>query len=426
MVAPVVPRVALVLAGGGARGAYEVGVLLHLVQEVARDVGPLPIRILSGTSVGAINACAFAAGLDDPVASASRLAQHWLDLRVTDVVQPSSRDAIGLVRTLVGRPSNSIPPPGERRGGLLDIRGLERIVRLAIPFDRIGAHQRSGLLDAVTVSATHVASGKTVVFVDRDGGPLPPWTPDATVVPRSVEIGPDHVLASAAIPFVFPAVSVDDEMFCDGGLRQNIPLSPARRLGASGLLAVNPRHVPSTMPSEPVAHAREAAAYGPLFLLGKALNALLLDRIDNDVDRLEHINALLDAGTRRFGPGFIDAINEELGKAPGQGVRPLRTILLRSSQDIGAMSAAYVRSPLFAQRVGGVLGKIIRRIADGDAVSEADFLSYVLFDGEFARQLIELGRADARARHEEICAFFEEQRLHGAASRPTLRVAARS
>src|SRR5580704_14272497 len=202
-------------------------------------------------------------------------------------------------------------------------------------------------------------------------------------------------MASAAVPLLFPAVEIDGEYYCDGGLRQNVPLSPARRLGADGMIVVNPRFI-SSAPNAPVEglvpSERVAAGYpGLLFLAGKALNALLLDRIDNDLDRLRRINEILDAGTRRYGPGFVEEINQELRNGGSGGVRPLRAVHIRASEDIGALAADYVRSQAFAKRSSGILARALRRIGQWQGEGESDLLSYLLFDGEFAAQLIELG-----------------------------------
>jgi NTE family protein len=203
-------------------------------------------------------------------------------------------------------------------------------------------------------------------------------------------------------------VRVAGEFYCDGGLRQNVPLSPARRLGADGIIAISPHHLPLHLPDDAEVRAVERVFPGPLFLLGKTLNALLLDRIDSDIERLRRINDILEAGCRRFGPDFLDELNQEMGNPPGRAaLRPLATVVVRASQDIGQMSAEYVREPAFAARNKGILARMLRRLADSEGGSQADLLSYLLFDGEFAGRLIEMGRGDARRQHDELCAFFE-------------------
>jgi len=405
--APQVPgRVALVLAGGAARGAYEVGVLQYIVRDVARAVGrAIRFDVICGTSVGAINACAMAAHADDPVAGADLLEKQWTSLRLQRVVRPSPRELLALMGDLVGRARSDPRPGDQRRGGLIDPRGVEEIVKTAIAFDKIPQHLASGALTALTVSTTDVATGKTVVFVQRAGGGVPGWSRDPSIQVRAATIGPDHALASAAIPMIFPAVRIDDAFYCDGGLRQNIPLSPARRLGAEGLVVVNPRYIGTPKPL--LAQENVKSYPGPLFLLGKALNALLLDRIDNDIDRLNRINEILEAGTRRWGATFVDELNAGLAeRARVAPLQPLRVVHVRASEDIGRMAGDYVRSKPFNDSTTGMIARTLRRISEWEGEGEADLVSYVLFDGPFAARLIELGRRDAKARHQELCAFF--------------------
>jgi NTE family protein len=397
-------KVALVLAGGAARGAYEVGVVLHILEEVSKDVGrDVSFDILCGTSVGAINVCFLAAFADQPRMRGERLYRHWTGLELRNLFHPDSRALFDMARSLFGMTPRALPGD-KRRGGMLDASGIEAIVRANIPFPRIREHLRAGLLQAVTVSTTHVGTGRTVVFYDHASDAPRFTSSDPTVVGRRVPIEADHALASAAIPFLFPAVRIEGEFYCDGGLRQNVPLSPARRMGADKLIVVSPRFI-NRSPRPAERRANEEDFPSPLFLLGKALNALLLDRVENDLDRLERINKLLEAGTRHYGPGFLDAINQELGQ-PATPTRPLEAVLVRASEDIGVLSSAYARSPRFLQRVPGITGRIIHRLAESQW--ESDLLSYLLFDGEFAAELIALGRRDARARHAELCKLFAE------------------
>jgi NTE family protein len=286
-------------------------------------------------------------------------------------------------------------------------------VNRAVPFAQIGENFASGHLLGLTISTTHLVSGKTVIFVEHSAAATPRWSRDPTISVHPTKLRAEHALASSALPLMFPAVQIDGEFYCDGGLRQNVPLSPARRLGANGLIVVNPRYVapesPDPAPTERMPSGGEPPP-STLFILGKALNALLLDRIDNDLDRLQRINAILDAGTRAFGAPFIVAVNAELKQSGApSGVRSLSVVHVRASENIGRRAATYVTSPEFQRRSPGVVGRLLRRIGEWDASGEADLLSYLLFDGEFAAQLIELGRRDARAHHDELCAFFTRE-----------------
>ena len=373
--------VALVLAGGASRGAYEVGAVQYVLEDVSRAIGrDVPIDVICGTSAGSINAAVLAAFADRPAERGQMLAQRWTSLKMEELVRPSTAELLQLAGRMIGR-ARRPPKEGERQGGIFDPSGIEAIVRDACPFDRIAEHLKAGRLAALSISTTHVATGRTIVFIQRSEGNLPSWSRDPTMVGRSATIRAEHVLASAAVPLLFPAVEIDGHYYCDGGLRQNVPLSPARRLGADALVVINPRYIRQDSPTPDAAAANEREFPDPLFVVGKAMNALLLDRIENDIDRLRRLNAVLEAGTRRFGPGFTDGLNEELRAMGVGGLRPLEVVYVRASQDIGVMAAEYVRSPLFAKRVRGLLGRALRRIADGER--EADLLSYVLFDGEF-------------------------------------------
>ena len=399
----------MVLAGGAARGAYEVGVLDYITSEVARTIGRSPtLDVLCGTSVGAINACVVASHLAELDTCRRLLLREWQGLQLEEIVRANTGELVRLFSAVVGR--RPLAGPGSarpsRQGGFLDPRGVEGIVVRSVSFPQIRENLASGRLLGLTLSTTHLVSGRTVIFAAHGPSARPRWSRDPTISVRTTVIETRHALASAALPLMFPAVHIDGEFYCDGGLRQNVPLSPARRLGADGLIVINPRFVArdcATPPPDQVC----AAPPSTLFVLGKALNALLLDRIDNDLDRLQRINAILDAGTRRFGPAFIDGVNEELGHGGiSSGVRSLRVVHVRASENIGKMAAKYVQSPEFSRRASGLVGRLLRRIGEWDDTGEADLLSYLLFDGAFATQLIDLGRRDARARHDELCAFF--------------------
>lgn len=406
------PRLGLVLAGGAARGAYEVGVIEHIAEDVAKALGrDIPFEILCGTSVGAINVCCLAAWADEPRSRAARLASVWTGLRIADVLRPTAGGVVDVLRSLGGRGARI------ETSALFDPEPLDQLLRRTIPYERIDTHLRSGLISAVTVSATQVATGRTMVFVQRSRAQPAPWSASAAVVPRPVRLRSTHTLASAAVPLMFPAVRIDGRYYCDGGLRQNIPLSPARRLGATHMVVINPKHRQKRDTVDPkLGEEREEAFPSPLFLLGKTLNALLLDRIDNEIDRLEKINAILDAGLSRFGPEFLNDLNDELGYVRGKGLRKLTTVHIHASENIGQLAAEYVRSDRF--HMPGVLGRIMKHLAEGEATREADLLSYLLFDGDFAAHLVDLGRADARLHHEALCTLFDSL-LSGSVPEPS-------
>jgi NTE family protein len=277
------PKIGFVLSGGGSRGAYEAGIIHYLRTDLARRLGRhVPIDIVSGTSVGAINAAFLAATMADPDAQAAQLVAAWQALRIEELISLRPMDVLRALRLVLGGEPPAPAPGSFRYGGLLETSGLERFVIRVIPWRGIERSLRERHLHALSVSSTHVGTGHTVVFLSS-AEPVPrEWSRDPFVRHRAARIGPRHVLASAAIPMLFPAVKIGDEYYTDGGLRQNTPMSPAIRLGADRLLLVSLRHVapePVGVPKE-LERERAEAYPKPLFLAGKALNALLLDHTE--------------------------------------------------------------------------------------------------------------------------------------------------
>lgn len=396
-------KVGFVLSGGGSRGAYEAGIIQYLRTDLARRLGRhVPIDIVTGTSVGAINAAFLASTMDDPVAQSRRLIDAWRALRIEELIGLGARDLWRATKTLFGRDPPPPAPGAFRYGGLLDTAGLERFVIKSIPWTGIERNLRSGVLHAMSVSATHVGTGHTVVFVSC-AGPVPTgWSRDPFVRHQAAKIGPRHVLASAAIPLLFPSVKVGDAFYTDGGLRQNTPMSPAIRLGADKMLMISLRHIDEERPAAPALHDGYPR---PLFLLGKALNALMLDHTEYDLDRMKRLNAILEAGTAAFGPDFVSVMNRELVHVRGAPIRPIDALHIRPSQDIGVLASAFVRSGKLLVS-SPVTRRLIERMAAGEGGRENDLLSYLLFDGNWASELIELGHRDAAAKEEELARFF--------------------
>lgn len=401
------PKIGVVLSGGGSRGAYEAGIIHYLRTDLARRLGhQVPIDIVSGTSVGAINAAFLAATMEDPEQQAERINHAWRALRIEELIGLKPRDIVRAARMLIG---GEPPPPAPgtfRYGGLLDTTGLERFVLRHIPWRGIDRNLRARRLHAISVSATHVGSGHTVVFLSS-AEPVPrEWSRDPFVRHRAARIGPRHVLASAAIPLLFPAVKVGDEFFTDGGLRQNTPMSPAIRLGADRLLLISLRHVTAPQETKAMERERTEAYPKPLYLAGKALNALMLDHTEYDLQRMQRINLILEAGHRSFGPQFEQMMNHELVRLRGAPLRRIHAVHIRPSEDIGALAADFVSSGRV--KVDGAIARsLIERLAAGEARHESDLLSYLLFDGDFAAELIELGRRDAAKQEDELAALFD-------------------
>jgi NTE family protein len=399
------PRIGFVLSGGGSRGAYEAGIIDYLRTDLAKRLGRhVPLDIVTGTSVGAINATFLAATMAEPETQAQQITAAWRALRIEELISLKPLDVLRAARMMLGKDPPPPEPGSYRYGGLLDTSGLERFVLRVIPWRGIDRSLRGRHLHAMSVSATHVGTGHTVVFLSS-GEPVPrEWSRDPFVRHRAVRIGPRHVLASAAIPMLFPAVKIGEEFFTDGGLRQNTPMSPAIRLGADRMLLVSLRHVASQPKELQREHAE--AFPRPLFLAGKALNALLLDHTEYDLARMQRINLILEAGISSFGSKFEEMMNQSLVRLRGAPLRRIQAVHIRPSEDIGVLASQFVAAG--RMRVHGLVARrLIQRLAAGEARHENDLLSYLLFDGDFAAQLIDLGRRDAAKKADELAEFFD-------------------
>ena len=405
------PRRALVFSGGGARGAYEAGVVRYLVEELPRRLGhPVHFDILGGTSVGAIHACYLAATAHQGPNRGARLVDFWASMRIEEVLPFSRRDLIGLARRLLGLRKLVEAMRGgqapDRLYGLLDTSSLERMVLRAIPWRCIRTNVQRGLVHSVVVPATEIATGRVVIFIEAVDRHLSQWSRDPGIVPRFTHIHPTHALASAAIPVLFPVVRVASAYYADGGLRLNTPLSPVLRLGADRVLVVALRPSPHLSHQAILADHRVEDYANPIYLFGKILNALMLDHLDGDLARMRVMNELFEDGRRAFGDDFLERMNAVALAERGQSFRRVDDVVIRPSADLGRLAGqvlenqpeAVDRSPLFRLAM--------RNLNSDRASAEADLFSYLLFDGEFLAPLAELGFADARAHEEELMRFF--------------------
>jgi NTE family protein len=385
-------KVAVILSGGGARGAYEVGVLSYVLDAFARVRGRAPrFDILCGTSVGAINACFLAAHLADPTVGIRRLVNLWTELNLSHVLGFGLRQVASLPRVLLG---------GSHAAGIFDVAPMAALIEREIPWRAIARTLRHGHLAALSVSATEVSSGRTVIFMQTGpDGTLPTTAPPRTIV-RGAVIGPLHALASAAIPILFPPVRIGRELFMDGGIRQNTPIAPALRLGATHVFAVGLSREVRGIESG----GEDQKHPGAAFVLGKMLNAFLLDHVQNDLEVLTRVNRMIADGETAFGGEFLGSVNHAVVKRGDLPYRRVETLIVRPSQDIGRLAAAHVRSGKL--HGGHAVARRMLTLIDVGEATEADLASYLLFDGVFAQKLIDLGRADAEARRHDVAAFF--------------------
>lgn len=370
----------LVLTGGGARAAYQVGAIRALARICAPERTPFPIFV--GMSAGAINAAALAAGACDFRGAATRLGRVWRALTPDRIYRTD-----GLKLATIGarwiRDLTTSGLFGENTiNYLLDTAPLRRLIETTTSLERVPAHVQSGVLRGLAISATDYGTGTGVTFFDGDSR-IQPWARSLRLGVRET-IRLDHVMASAAIPLFFPPVRIGDAFFGDGCIRMLAPVSPAIHLGADRVIAIGVRHKRSPAETMTRQLATRSRSLPLAEIIGALMNALFLDSLELDAERLARINQML-------------------GEIPpaSQASLPFHVIpllILRPSRDLGDLAEdVHVRLP-------GALRYLLQGL--GSKTRGKDLLSYLAFEPVFIRRLMRLGFRDTMARRIEVGAFL--------------------
>lgn len=387
------PQVGLVLSGGGARAGYQVGVL-KAVACIRRelDAPPAsPFRIIAGTSAGAINAAAIACKADRFDLAVSDLVDVWREFRAEQIYRA---DAFGVIRTgalwltmltagwAIARWRRLNPR------SLLDNRPLASMLHSMLQLERVRDVMRSGHLQALAVSASSYASGHHVTFYDTIGQ-FHPWTREQRVaIPGPITV--PHLLASSAIPFVFPATPLTiggrTEWFGDGSMRQMAPISPVIHLGAERVLVIGVERV-----KEPAGEAQSLEGYPSLAqIAGHTLSSMFLDALPGDIERLRRINRTLAL--------LLPDVRSQAG------LKPIDVLVIAPSQRLDVIAARHVQN--LPRPLRALLRGLGVRASDGHGPSGAALASYLLFEAAYTRELIDLGESDTLARRDEVVRFF--------------------
>jgi NTE family protein len=393
----------LVLTGGGARAAYQVGVL-RAIARLRREAGAPagnPFRVMAGTSAGALNAAALATSADDIEAGIATLTSVWEGMHVEQVYRT---DSFGVIRT--GARWLTMMSMGWaiarmrklRPRSLLDNQPLHDLLAAMVDLDRVEQLIADGHLEALAVSASSYTTGAHVTFY-QSASALPPWIrTNRLAVRRSITMA--HLLASAAIPFIFPAVPLTMlghiEWFGDGSMRQTAPISPAIHLGANRILVIGAGRM-----REPAGPRPNASQAYPTIaqIAGHALSSIFLDALAVDAERLERINATLEM------------IPEELRTRAS--LRPVKLLLISPSERLDDIAARHLGAlPTSIRALLGAIGVSRNRPGSNGAA----LASYLLFEADFTRELMALGEADTMRRRDEVLDFFGLAPVPGTAS----------
>jgi NTE family protein len=396
------------------RGAYEVGVISGIVACLRPQPGDPPIfRVFSGASVGAINTTYLAANAELCDHGVGRLVEVWKSLKLSDHARVRP---FGLARWPNGlRNKLKLLTEADQVGSsLLDTRAVEVLVRRSIDWDRLHRVIDSGRVTALLVAALHVASGRTIMFTELAPGTHVVPTRDERRASMFERITPDHVLASAAIPLLFPTRKIGNHYYCDGGLRFNTPIAPAIRAGADRIVIVTVRHNRSAgdVAAVEAADPGEGRDLSPAFLVGKLLNALLLDPVQYDLHVLERLNQVMDVLEQTLSAADLDRVQRVWIQHRGVPYRKLKTLVFTPSRDLGELAGDYIRSRLRTDELKPLMRYLIERAVNSSPHTEADWASYLLFEGGFASELIAVGHADALNRREEVLKFFGQREDH--------------
>jgi NTE family protein len=373
------PKIALILSGGGARAAYQVGVLRAIARMLPADAAN-PFPIICGTSAGAINAATLACNADRFRYSVAYLLRLWRNLHVQQVYRADSWGL--LLNTLRWFGAMLLGGFGKgKRGSLLDNTPLHRLLRRTINFPGIDAAIERGHLDALCITASGYNSNQSISFFQGKES-LTDWR-RARRVGCKMAIEVPHLLASAAIPFVFPPVLIGREYFGDGAMQQIAPTSPALHLGADKILIIGVGKPLGDDPSRTRAPPFPSLAQ----IAGHVLDSVFIDSLEMDIERLQRVNKTLAA----LQP---DAIAEHALE-----LRPIAALVIRPSIRIDEIAARYAQN----------LPRSIRFFMHGIGAMRhggANVLSYLLFERPFCRALIKLGYQDGMAKREDILAFL--------------------
>lgn len=374
--------------GGGARAAYQVGALKALVQithELAPKRRATPFTVICGTSAGAINAASIASHADDFALAVSRLIAFWSRIRAQEVYRTDWRGVAAAGARWLAAMSFGWAVRRSPRA-LFDNSPLADLLHGALDFSRIGEMLDLHALHALSITALSYSSGRHLTFYQAEE-PIQSWR-RAQRGARMVALTPEHLLASAAIPYLFPAVPLEldgcTEYFGDGSIRQIAPLSPAIHFGAQRIVVLG---AAAPRPEVPAAAGIESG-YPSLAQIGQqVLASVFLDSIGADIERIEHINRMVS-----HLPEHVE---------PESGWRHIDVLPIAPSERIEIMAARHLkRLPL---SVRGLLGAV-----GGNRAAGASFASYLLFEAEFAAELIELGFRDALSQRTKLAEWIGE------------------
>lgn len=364
----------LVLPGGGARGAYQVGVL----QAVAELLGPgcAPFQVICGTSAGSVNTAVLASHAHDLTHGADRLAEFWSGLDCGRIYRTDPWTVVGsALRWFLALASGGVLPVSPR--ALLDNQPLRELLAGALRLEGIERSIASGHLRGAAVTASAYTRASAISFY-QGAADVAPWRRTRRRG-EPARLGVDHIMASVALPMIFPAQRLGNEFYGDGGMRMGAPLSPAIHLGADRILVIGTRdEQPDPEPTTPAAYPTAGEIGGYL------LDTVFMDTLNADLARLRRINRTLS---------LLDEPQRE-----ESGLRPIDVLVIRPSRDLRTVTSEHAAS------MPGSVKLLLRTL--GGWGRDWRMASYLLFESAYTRELIRLGREDGLREGRRVKDFF--------------------
>lgn len=372
---------ALVLTGGGARAAYQVGVLSAIAKFIPRNHG-IPFPILSGTSAGAINTTALGCYASCFNLGVKKLEWIWKNLDTAKIYHNDTKGVFGyigkgMLASFQADYANKLPH------SLLNNAPLRNLLNSVMNFKRIDNHILRGYLSAVSVTASSYTSGDSISFYQaRDK--TQPWA-RAKRCGEPAQLNSEHLMASSAIPLVFPSVKIKDQYFGDGSVHQLSPLSPAIHLGAERIFIIG-----VDQPKVPL-HASENNPHPPTVatIAGHLLDSIFADTMNSDLERMTRINETLE-------------LIPDAKKSSMEGLKTIDSFIINPSHDFNAIALNYYYDLPLPVR-------LLLRSAGINNDSESSIISYLLFEKNFCTELIKLGFEDAMEQETQIKNFLNLQ-----------------
>lgn len=368
-------KTGLILSGGGSRAAYQVGVL-RAVANILPKGAANPFQIISGTSAGALNAVAIASQAHRFRTAVRTLEHLWKTIDSSQVYTPYSGNLLTSASSLVLSAFNG--NKADTAVALLNNLPLRQLLEKVIRFERIQRNINLGHLDAISVTASAYSTGESISFFQSMQG-IAPWQgPHRTGVRTKLQL--DHLMASTAIPVVFPAVGIDDQYFGDGAIRQIAPTSTAIHLGAGRILAIGVSANGRKKPFEN--HMTDQPSL--LQILGHIMNSAFVDTLENDLEFLRHINEL------------VPLVPSKLAEENKLSMSKVKLLEISPSKELNVMAMEYYHE------LPKPMAKYIKEGSSGT------LLSLILFESGFCSALCDLGYKDAMEKESEIREFFAD------------------